>query len=175
MSAPILVTALVVGAGTAANLFISAMFIARVLWPTWARPLGFVGTAMALPLTAAAVIAWAGDLDAWLVALPMVFVAFAIVEVYVDVIAATDVRSTRWLWLYLLAFYLAQWAVVGAAFIASARGGAIVLVSYFVCLVATAWSYSEVGHGRRRGSEGDDQPDVEEPTAPRTPLGPAPQ
>lgn len=141
--------ALVVGAGVAANLLYSGMFVARVLRPRWSRPLGFTGTAMALPMVAAALVAHARGADSWLVALPAVFVAFAIVEVYVDLLARTDVRSTRWLWPYLTAFYVAQWAVVGAAFMASTPGGAAVLVSYFVCLAATAWSYRKVGHGHR--------------------------
>jgi hypothetical protein len=45
------------------------------------------------------------------------------------------------------AFYLAQWAVVGAAFLAWQPGGFAVLVTYFACLAATAWSYRRVGHG----------------------------
>lgn len=141
--------ALVVVAGTAANVLYACMFLARVLRPRWSRPLGFTGTAMALPMVAAALVALSRDADPWLVALPAVFVAFAVVEVYVDVLAGTDVRSTRWLWPYLAAFYLAQWAAVGAAFIASTPGGAAVLVSYFICLVAAAWSYRKVGHGQR--------------------------
>ena len=113
---------LVVGAGAASNLLFAAMFIARVVRPAWSRRLGFTGTAMALPLGAAAVVASTGPVAPWLVALPAVFVAFALVEVYVDGIATTDVRSTRWLWLYLAGFYLAQWAVIGAAFMASTAG-----------------------------------------------------
>lgn len=145
-------TVLIVGAGVTANLLYSGMFVARVLRPRWSRPLGFTGTAMALPMVGAALVAHFEDADPWLVVLPVVFVAFAIVEVYVDLLAPTDVRSTRWLWPYLVAFYLAQWAVVGAAFIVSTPGGAAVLVSYFICLAATAWSYSKVGHGQRPDS-----------------------
>jgi hypothetical protein len=59
---------------------------------------------------------------------------------------------TRWLGTSLAAFYLAQWAVIGEAFLTSSSGGASVLVISFVCLVATAWSYRKVGHGAPRGS-----------------------
>lgn len=141
-------TVLIVGAGVAANLLYGGMFVARVLRPSWSRPLGFTGTAMALPMLGGALIANVWDADPWLVALPAVFVAFAVVEIYVDLLSETDVRSTRWLWAYLGAFYLAQWAVVGAAFIASTPGGVAVLISYFLCLAATAWSYRRVGHGQ---------------------------
>jgi hypothetical protein len=78
--------------------------------------------------------------------LPAVFVVFALVEVHVDVLADVEVRMTRWLGTSLAAFYLAQWAVIGEAFLTSSSGGASVLVISFVCLVATAWSYRKVGH-----------------------------
>lgn len=145
----LLYTLLVVGAGCVANLLFSAMFIARVVAPERARTLGFAGTAMAAPLALAALLAQLDGAEAWLVALPLVFVAFAAVEVVVDVISTTDVRATRWLWPYLASFYLAQWAIIGAAFLASPPGGAAVLLTYFMCLAATAWSYRRVGHGDR--------------------------
>lgn len=140
---------LVVVAGSLANLAIAAMFVARVKHPDRARPLGFFGTAMALPLAVASLIAWLDGMHAWDIALPLVFVVFAVIEIGVDVVADFDVRNSRWLWPYLMSFYLAQWAVVGAAFRASEPGGAVVLVTYFVCLAATAYSYRRVGHGTR--------------------------
>jgi hypothetical protein len=142
--------ALVVVAGSLSNLAIAAMFVARVKAPERARPLGFFGTSMALPLAAASLIAWSEGMETWDIALPLVFVAFAAIEIGVDVVADFDVRSSRWLWPYLMSFYLAQWAVVGAAFRASEPGGAVVLVTYFVCLAATAYSYRRVGHGTDR-------------------------
>mgnify|MGYP001814510274 CR=1 FL=1 len=142
--------ALVVVAGSLANLAIAAMFVARVWSPDRARPLGFFGTAMALPLAAASLVAWLEGMHPWDIALPLVFVGFAIVEIGVDVVADFDVRSSRWLWPYLASFYLAQWAVIGAAFRTSAVGGAVVLLTYFACLAATAYSYRRVGHGTNR-------------------------
>ena len=144
---------LVVVAGSIANLAIAAMFVARVKQPDRARPFGFFGTAMALPLAAASLIAWLEGMHPWDIALPLVFVGFTVVEVGVDVVADFDVRSSRWLWPYLMSFYLAQWAVIGAAFRASEVGGAIVLVTYFGCLAATAYSYRRVGHGAGRTAD----------------------
>lgn len=138
---------LVVMAGSLANLAIAAMFVARVKRPEWARTLGFFGTAMAIPLAAASFVAWLDGMPSWDIALPLVFVGFAVIEIGVDVVAEFDVRASRWLWPYLMSFYLAQWAVIGAAFRASDVGGAIVFVTYFVCLAATAYSYRQVGHG----------------------------
>jgi hypothetical protein len=138
---------LVVIAGVTANLLFAAMFLARVVAPGWAHPLGLTGTAMAVPLLAAAVLALVTSAAAWDVALPLVFVAFAVVEVMVDSVLHLNVRETAWLSPYLAAFYLAQWAVIGAAFRLTRPGGAAVLVTYFICLAATARSYRAVGHG----------------------------
>ena len=139
---------LVVGAGLLANLLIAAMFVARVLTPKWARALGFAGTAMAIPLAGASIVAIREGGDAWAVVLPLVFVVFAVVEVIVDLILDIEFRTTAWLWPYLMLFYVAQWAVIGAAFRVSEIGGFAVLISYFICLAATAYSYRRVGHGR---------------------------
>lgn len=142
--------ALVVAAGSLANLAIAAMFVARVKQPERARSLGFFGTAMAVPLAAASLVAWLEGMHPWDIALPLVFVAFAIIEIGVDVVADFEVRASRWLWPYLMAFYLAQWAVIGAAFRVGVSAGAAVLITYFVCLAATAYSYRRVGHGADR-------------------------
>jgi hypothetical protein len=145
---------LVVGAGVLANLLIAAMFYARVVAADRARALGFAGTAMAIPLAAASVVAATSGGEAWDVALPLVFVVFAVVEMMVDVVLDFEVRTTVWLWPYLMLFYVAQWAVIGAAFRVSEPGGFAVLVSYFVSLAATIYSYRRVGHGlgSRQGS-----------------------
>jgi hypothetical protein len=139
---------LVVGAGLLANLLIAAMFVARVVVPKRARTLGFAGTAMAIPLAGASIVAIRERGDVWAVVLPLVFVVFAVVEVTIDLILDIEFRTTVWLWPYLMLFYVAQWAVIGAAFRVSEIGGFVVLVSYFICLAATAYSYRRVGHGR---------------------------
>jgi formate hydrogenlyase subunit 3/multisubunit Na+/H+ antiporter MnhD subunit len=140
---------LVVVAATCSNLLIAVMFIARVERPDLAPVFGWAGTAMALPLALASVYRFGADASAWDVVLPLVFVVFAIVEVLVDAVLGFDVRRTALLGPYLGLFYLAQWALIGAAFRVDPRGGAMVLVTYFVCLAATFFSLRRVGHGPR--------------------------
>jgi hypothetical protein len=140
-------TMLVVGSATIANLLLAAMFAARVVAPSVAQSLGFAGTAMALPAAGASLIAARTGRPGWDIALPLVFVAFAAVEVLADAVLRSEFRTTAWLWPYLVLFYAGQWALIGAAFRASSLGGFVVLASYFVCLAATAYSYNRVGHG----------------------------
>ncbi len=137
---------LVVASGSLANLLFAAMFTARVVAPVWAHPLGLAGTAMAVPLLVASAVAWRSGASGWEVGLPLVFVGFALVEVAVDDLFHLDVRATAWLWPYLVSFYLAQWAVIGAGFRVSRGGGYVLLITYFLCLAATAYSYWSVGH-----------------------------
>jgi hypothetical protein len=144
---------LVVGGGVLANLLLAAMFVARVRRPSIAHALGLTGTAMAVPLGVASVLAWTSGGEPWDVALPLVFVLFAAVEILVDEVLDFEVRASRWLWPYLLLFYVAQWAVIGAAFRVSEPGGFAVLVSYFVCLFSTVYSYRRVGHGANASNQ----------------------
>jgi len=138
---------LVVGSALSANLLIAGMFIARVVAPRAAQPLGFAATALALPLAAGAWLAVRTGRPAWDAALPLVFVVFAAVAISLDAVLRSEFRTTPWLWPYLLLFYAGQWALIGAAFRVSDVGGFIVLASYFACLAATAFSYRQVGHG----------------------------
>ena len=138
---------LVVGGGVIANLLIGSMFVARVHKPDTARILGLSGTAMAVPLLLASVLAIVTAREMWDVVLPLGFVGFAIIETWVDVVSDFEVRTSRWLGPYLAAFYVGQWCVIGAAFRATPVGGAAVLVSYFLCLAATVYSFRHVGHG----------------------------
>lgn len=139
---------LVVASGTLANLLIAGMFVARVIAPGAAQPLGFTGTAMAVPLAIASIVAVRSQMGFWPIGLPLVFVAYAVVEVVLDGVLHTDFRSTAWLGPYLILYYAGQWALIGAAFLASREGGFWVLGSYFVCLAATAFSFLRVGHGQ---------------------------
>ena len=160
-------TVLVVGAGVTANLAIATMFVLRVVRPDRARSIGLLGTAMGIPLAMAAGHAWVVGADGWTVALPAAFVVFAVVEIAVDVVWDFDIRTSRWLVGYLALFYVGQWGVIGAAFRADPGGGAAVLVTYFVCLAATAYSYRRVGHGTPRTAQpGGDR----EITSPETPA-----
>ena len=139
---------LMASAGTLANLLFSGMFVARIAASTHARAIGMAGTAMAVPIAVAALVAAAADLGTWFIVLPLIFVAFAVIEVLVDVVLPVEVRASRWLWPYLGAFYSGQWALIGAAFLGSRTGGFLVLASYLLCLVTTFVSYRQVGHGQ---------------------------
>ena len=139
---------LVVVGGSAANLLIAGMFVARVVAPSWAAPLGFAGTAMAIPLAAASVVAVRNGASVWDIVLPLVFVAYAVLEVLLDGVLHIAFRSTAWLGPYLLLYYAGQWAIIGAAFRASREGGFVVLITYFACLAATFFSYARVGHAQ---------------------------
>ena len=139
---------LIVGGGTLANLLIAAMFAARVVARPAAPWLGWSGTAMAVPLGIGSALAFRDGASAWKVALPLVFVAYAVLEVMLDGVLHLEFRSTPWLAPYLVLYYGGQWAVIGAAFLASRQGGFVVLVSYLVCLAATLFSLVRVGHGQ---------------------------
>ena len=84
-----------------------------------------------------------------MVVLPGWMVIFLLLEALLDYVFKVPFRQSRWLWAYLLSFYLAQWAMIGYAFLAQPVFGFVTLVTYFLSLGATAYSYAKVGHGDR--------------------------
>ncbi len=55
--------------------------------------------------------------------------------------------QTAWLGPYLLSYYLALFAMIGYAFLAGKPYGFVTLITYFINLAATFYSYALVGHG----------------------------
>jgi hypothetical protein len=129
------------------NLVLTVIFLNRVFgraeWEHW---LGYGTVVMILPLTVIAVMnALAGrEWAFWL--LPMVMVVFLLFELVLDYLLKFNFRKTAWLGPYLLSYYLALFAMIGYAFLAGKTQGMVTLVTYFINLAATFYSYKRVGH-----------------------------
>jgi hypothetical protein len=131
------------------NLLVTGIFVSRAKqWKRAEEPLGWISVALALPVAIALVLNILGDREWWASVLPALLLAFLIVELILDYILKLAFRRTRFLGPYLLLFYAAQMGMIGYAFLAGEIFGAITLVTYFLCLGATGYSYSKVGHGR---------------------------
>jgi hypothetical protein len=130
------------------NLILSLIFLNRVFGRAeWERGLGYGTLIMVFPLT---IIAIANLIDSrswafWV--LPLIMVAFLTVEFVLDYWLRFDFRHTAWLGPYLLLYYLALFAMIGYAFLAGKPYGFLTLITYFINLAATFYSYTRVGHG----------------------------
>lgn len=131
------------------NIFLSAMFLLRVFKPgKLASAFGWISVAMAIPLGLAAWFnlshgrAW----NFWV--LPLITVLYCVVEFCLDGIFQVDFRRNRWLGAYLLVYYAGLMALIGYAFCVNSTSGFITLITYFINLAATAFSYSRVKHGK---------------------------
>ena len=109
--------------------------------------LGLVIVGLAIPIALAVFLNLWGKREWWSIILPSLFILYAIVEFIFDYILKLNFRNTFLLWPYLLLFYLSQWGMIGFTFIISRTYGFITLVTYFLNLLATWYSYSKVGHG----------------------------
>jgi hypothetical protein len=131
------------------NLLLIGIFLSR---PRGAKKtehiLGILVVAMILPVGVAVVLNFLGKRNGWTVVLPLIFVLFLKVEFLFDYVLKWNFRKTRWLWPYLLLYYLAQMAMIGYSFLIGRPYGFITLGTYFLCLFATWYSYAKVGHGR---------------------------
>ena len=130
------------------NLILSLIFLNRIFGRMeWEHGLGYGTLIMIVPLTVVALTnlvrerGWAF----WL--LPLVMVVFLIVEFVLDYWLKFNFRRTAWLGPYLLGYYLALFAMIGYAFMAGKSYGFITLITYFINLAATFFSYARVGHG----------------------------
>lgn len=108
---------------------------------------GWAAVALALPLAGVAIYNALQQRGIWWVVLLLPVILFALVEWILDGLLKLNFRETRWLGLYLLLFYLAQFGLIGYAFLTGKGYGLITLVTYFAALGVTAYSYRRVGHG----------------------------
>jgi hypothetical protein len=128
------------------------------------RRLGLVSVACALPVALAAVLNALGGRAWWTVVLPLLLVAFLVLELILDYLLKLDFRHTRLLGPYLLLYYVALMGMIGYSFGVSDTLGFITLTVYLANLLATWWSYARVGHGSRV----EDRPADHPPSAERT-------
>jgi hypothetical protein len=139
---------LVVVSANLFNLIIIGIMISRPKgWGKLEHIFGLINTALVIPLGLAVTFHWINRHEGWLTVLPGVMVLFLVVEYVLDYRLKSNFRQTRWLGPYLLMFYLAQWGLIGYAFGVSKVYGFITLLTYFLSLGATAFSYAKVRHG----------------------------
>jgi len=130
------------------NLILSLIFLNRVFGrAAWEHWLGYGTLIMVFPLTLIAIMNLVGNRSWAFWILPLIMVAFLAIEFVLDYWFKFSFRQTAWLGPYLLLYYLALFAMIGYAFLAGRSYGFITLITYFINLAATFFSYARVGHG----------------------------
>jgi hypothetical protein len=130
------------------NLFIICIMISRPFGlERLERVVGILNILLLIPLIIAVILNFASGRDWWTFVLPLVMIAFLILELLLDYVLKIPFRETRLLWPYLALFYLSAWMMIGYTFLVNRTFGFITLITYFLGLAATAYSYSQVGHG----------------------------
>jgi hypothetical protein len=130
------------------NLVLVAIFLARTRRKARVEhALGWITVAAAIPLAMAVGINVLAGRPGWYWALPLVTVVFLAVELLLDYVLKTDFRHGRLLAPYLVLYYLSEFAMIGYSFLVGKPYGLITLVTYFINLAATFYSYARVGHG----------------------------
>jgi hypothetical protein len=112
------------------------------------RILGVGAVACAVPAGLALLLNAMGGREWWAILLPALFVAYLVLELILDYVLRLDFRHTRLLWPYLLVYYVALNAMIGYTFLVNEAFGFVTLATYLLGLVATWYSYSQVGHGQ---------------------------
>lgn len=129
------------------NLLIVGIMLSRPFgYEKLERICGIASIILALPLTAAVIYNIAHRREWWSYVLPMVLIVFLIVELILDYILHYPFRQTRLLGPYLLLFYGGSMFMIGYSFLTVEKLGYLTLVTYFLNLLATWYSYTQVGH-----------------------------
>lgn len=137
------------------NLLLAAIFLGRTReLKRLEQALGLGVVALALPAAGAVVVNALGTRGWWWVILPLPFILHCVNELLLDYVLKIPFRSTRLLGPYLALYYLGCWGLIGYCFLVGKAYGLSSLVTYFLCLAATAYSYARVGHGQAAVKEG---------------------
>jgi hypothetical protein len=102
---------------------------------------------LGIPLLAAAMVNALGARPLWTFVLPGLLVLSDTVEFFLDYLLKFDFRHSRWLGPYLGLYYLALMGMIGYTFAVGKPYGFLTLITYFINLASTAWSYARVQHG----------------------------
>ncbi|MGZ3979405.1 MAG: hypothetical protein ACXVKT_18200 [Flavisolibacter sp.] len=108
---------------------------------------GWAAVILGIPLLAAAILNVSEGRPWWSYVLPGLLVLYDLVEFILDYLLKYDFRRSRWLGPYLGLYYLALMGMIGYAFAVGRPFGFVTLVTYFINLAATAWSFARVQHG----------------------------
>ena len=130
------------------NLLLAVMFLFRARSkPKIGSTFGWAAVVLGIPLLTAVVLNALAERPWWALVLPGLLVAYDLVEFLIDHLLKFDFRHSRWLGPYLGLYYLALMGMIGYAFAIGKSYGFITLITYFINLAATAFSYARVQHG----------------------------
>ena len=130
------------------NLIMTVIFIFRVKKKKRVEYiLGLILTILAIPLLVAVIFNIINKRDFWFVLLPIIFFFFLVLEFILDYVLKLNFRETFLLWPYLLVYYVSLMGMIGYSFMINRTYGFITLITYFLQLFATWYSYSKVKHG----------------------------
>lgn len=130
------------------NLLLTIMFLFRASGKAKVgSAFGWIAVVLGIPLLAAIVLNALGARPWWTFVLPGLPVAYDLVEFLFDHALKFDFRHSRWLGPYLGLYYLALMGMIGYSFTIGKPFGFITLITYFINLAATAYSYARVQHG----------------------------
>lgn len=127
------------------NLMVLGLMLARVAQIDYNLAMPLV--LMAVLLVAASILNVIAKREKWFSILPLILAVYLLGEWLLDYVFKIEFRSTWLLGPYLLLFYAGQMGMIGYAFLVKKSYGAFTLVTYFLSLAATAYSYANVGHG----------------------------
>jgi hypothetical protein len=127
-----------------ANLLTAGIFLSRTLRQDRAETvLGLVFVSLALPAAVGVVLNALAGREWWTILLPVLLIAFCIVELLLDYVFRIEFRSTNLRWPYIILYYVALIGMVGYSFGIGKPYGFVTLATYMLNLGATGYAFSK--------------------------------
>jgi hypothetical protein len=129
------------------NLALIGLFLSRPFaLPRVEYFIGLFLSALAIPLIDLAILNYRLERDRRAYVLPLIMAAFLLLEFILEYVLGINWRKTWLMGPYLLFYYLSLMFMIGYAFLTGPIYGTITLVTYFLGLAATWYSYTRVGY-----------------------------
>jgi hypothetical protein len=129
------------------NILMVGIFISRVKGTPHPQLVSLIWVIFIILLTIIVVLNINSKRAWWEIILPLLFIAYLILEVVLDYIMKLDFRNTWLLGPYLLMYYASILGMIGYTFRMGKTYGFVTLVTYFLSQIAALYSYVNVGHG----------------------------
>jgi len=129
------------------NVIMVVVFLLRSMQVTRLWVGGLVWVALTLALAIVVTLNIKMRREWWSIVLPLLLIAFLMVEVALDYVARYHFRSTKLLGPYLILYYVSILGMIGYAFLVQRNYGYTTLATYFLSQIAALYSFFRVGHG----------------------------
>lgn len=101
------------------------------------RILGIIIICMIIPFSYVALFNLISKKESWSFIIPCIILIFLVLELFLDYILNLNFRETKFVYIYVLIYYVSLMTGIGYSFLVNKKAGFITLIFYFINLIGT--------------------------------------